>query len=98
MRRPRRGAPAPHVEPAGAGPAAVRPRPARQLGADRPRSRSPSEQIAKALYAQAGFRAVTEVAFALPFSFEAEDAEDYVQILADIATRLGPALGWRPGR
>jgi hypothetical protein len=39
------------------------------------------------------FREVTEVAFALPFTFE---HEDYVQILTDIATRLGPALGWAP--
>jgi alkanesulfonate monooxygenase SsuD/methylene tetrahydromethanopterin reductase-like flavin-dependent oxidoreductase (luciferase family) len=52
-----------------------------------------SEEIAAALYDHAGFREVTEVAFALPFSFE--DA-DYEQILTDIATRLGPALGWRP--
>ena len=52
-----------------------------------------SEQIAEALYAHAGFREVTEVAFALPFSFE---PEDYVQILSDIAGHLGPALGWRP--
>lgn len=29
----------------------------------------------------------------LPFTFE---QEDYVQILTDIATRLGPALGWGP--
>ncbi|MCW2675606.1 MAG: limB 1, partial [Modestobacter sp.] len=52
-----------------------------------------SEQIAEALYAHAGFREVREVVFALPFSFE---AADYVQILTDMATRLGPALGWRP--
>ena len=39
------------------------------------------------------FQQVDEVAFALPFSFE---HEDYVQILTDIATLLGPALGWRP--
>jgi len=52
-----------------------------------------SAEIAEALYAHAAFRAVTEVAFALPFSFE---HEDYVQILTDIATRLGPALGWAP--
>jgi len=52
-----------------------------------------SEEIAEQLYAHAGFREVTEVAFALPFSFE---HEDYVQILTDIATTLGPALGWRP--
>lgn len=52
-----------------------------------------SEQIAEQLYAHAGFREVTEVVFALPFSF---GHEDYVQILTDMATRLGPALGWRP--
>jgi alkanesulfonate monooxygenase SsuD/methylene tetrahydromethanopterin reductase-like flavin-dependent oxidoreductase (luciferase family) len=53
----------------------------------------PSAQIAEQLYAHAGFREVDEVAFALPFTFE---AEDYVQILTDIATSLGPALGWLP--
>jgi alkanesulfonate monooxygenase SsuD/methylene tetrahydromethanopterin reductase-like flavin-dependent oxidoreductase (luciferase family) len=53
----------------------------------------PAERIAEQLHAHAGFREVTEVAFALPFSF---DPGDYVQILTDIATRLGPALGWRP--
>jgi alkanesulfonate monooxygenase SsuD/methylene tetrahydromethanopterin reductase-like flavin-dependent oxidoreductase (luciferase family) len=53
-----------------------------------------SEQIAETLYAHAAFREVTEVAFALPFSFE---PADYEQILTDIATRLGPVLGWRPG-
>ncbi|MGK5114082.1 LLM class flavin-dependent oxidoreductase [Geodermatophilus sp. CPCC 205506] len=52
-----------------------------------------SEEVAEALYAHAGFRAVDEVVFALPFSFA---DEDYEQILTDIATRLGPALGWRP--
>ena len=51
-----------------------------------------AEQIAERLYAHAGFTEVDEVAFALPFSFE---HEDYVQILTDIATELGPALGWR---
>lgn len=52
-----------------------------------------SEQIAEQLHAHAGFQAVEEVAFALPFTFE---HADYVQILTDIATRLGPALGWTP--
>ena len=50
-----------------------------------------SEEIAEQLYAHAGFQEVDEVAFALPFSF---DHEDYVQILTDIAGKLGPALGW----
>nr|WP_294692359.1 hypothetical protein [uncultured Friedmanniella sp.] len=52
-----------------------------------------SEQIAEALYADAAFRQVREVVFALPFSFA---AEDHVQILTDMAERLGPALGWTP--
>ena len=52
-----------------------------------------AEEIAEQLYAHAGFREVSEVAFALPFSFA---DEDYEQMLTDIATRLGPALGWRP--
>jgi alkanesulfonate monooxygenase SsuD/methylene tetrahydromethanopterin reductase-like flavin-dependent oxidoreductase (luciferase family) len=52
-----------------------------------------SAEIAEVLYAHAGFREVREVAFALPFSFA---HEDYVQILTDIATKLGPALGWQP--
>ncbi|MFI5783094.1 LLM class flavin-dependent oxidoreductase [Nocardia sp. NPDC051570] len=52
-----------------------------------------SAEIAAQLYAHAAFREVDQVAFALPFAFE---HEDYVQILTDIATRLGPELGWRP--
>lgn len=52
-----------------------------------------SEQIAERLHAHAGFREVDEVAFALPFSLE---HEDYVQILTDIASKLGAALGWTP--
>jgi alkanesulfonate monooxygenase SsuD/methylene tetrahydromethanopterin reductase-like flavin-dependent oxidoreductase (luciferase family) len=52
-----------------------------------------SEQIAQALYADPAFREVDEVAFALPFTFR---HEDYVQILTDLATHLGPALGWKP--
>lgn len=52
-----------------------------------------SAQIAETLLAHAGFRAVDEVVFALPFGFE---HADYVQILTDMATRLGPALGWSP--
>ncbi|MER7841175.1 LLM class flavin-dependent oxidoreductase [Streptomyces sp. NPDC096040] len=53
-----------------------------------------SAQIAEQLHAHAAFREVDEVAFALPFTFE---HEDYVQILTDMATRLGPALGRQPG-
>jgi alkanesulfonate monooxygenase SsuD/methylene tetrahydromethanopterin reductase-like flavin-dependent oxidoreductase (luciferase family) len=54
-----------------------------------------SEEIAEALYAHAAFREVTDVAFALPFSLT---EADYVQILTDIATCLGPLLGWSPVR
>lgn len=52
-----------------------------------------SADIAEQLAAHAGFQQVEEVAFALPFSFE---YTDYVQILTDIATELGPRLGWAP--
>ncbi|MEU7047910.1 LLM class flavin-dependent oxidoreductase [Streptomyces eurythermus] len=52
-----------------------------------------SAELAERLYAHAAFRETDEVAFALPFTFE---YEDYVQILTDMATKLGPALGWRP--
>ncbi|MEV0344848.1 LLM class flavin-dependent oxidoreductase [Nonomuraea sp. NPDC050680] len=52
-----------------------------------------SAEIAERLYAHAAFREIDEVAFALPFTFE---HEDYVQILTDMATKLGPELGWRP--
>jgi alkanesulfonate monooxygenase SsuD/methylene tetrahydromethanopterin reductase-like flavin-dependent oxidoreductase (luciferase family) len=52
-----------------------------------------SEEIAARLSEHAAFREVDEVAFALPFTF---DHDDYVQILTDIATELGPALGWQP--
>ncbi|MFD8787592.1 LLM class flavin-dependent oxidoreductase [Kitasatospora sp. NPDC059599] len=52
-----------------------------------------SEELVERLHAHAGYREVDEVAFALPFTFE---HRDYVQILTDLATRLGPALGWRP--
>jgi alkanesulfonate monooxygenase SsuD/methylene tetrahydromethanopterin reductase-like flavin-dependent oxidoreductase (luciferase family) len=52
-----------------------------------------SAQIAEQLHAHVAFREIDEVAFALPFTFE---HADYVQILTDIATELGPALGWSP--
>jgi alkanesulfonate monooxygenase SsuD/methylene tetrahydromethanopterin reductase-like flavin-dependent oxidoreductase (luciferase family) len=52
-----------------------------------------SAEVAERLYAQPAFREIDEVAFALPFSF---DHDDYVQILTDMATNLGPALGWSP--
>lgn len=54
-----------------------------------------SEEIAEQLYAHGGFQEVDEVTFALPFTFE---HDDYVQILTDIATNLGPVLGWKPAQ
>lgn len=51
-----------------------------------------SAEIAERLHAHAAFREVDEVVFALPFTF---DHEDYVQILTDMATKLGPELGWQ---
>jgi alkanesulfonate monooxygenase SsuD/methylene tetrahydromethanopterin reductase-like flavin-dependent oxidoreductase (luciferase family) len=54
-----------------------------------------SAEIAETLHADPAFREIDEVAFALPFSFE---HDEYVQILHDVAERLGPALGWHPGR
>ncbi|QFZ16365.1 LLM class flavin-dependent oxidoreductase [Saccharothrix syringae] len=50
-----------------------------------------SDEIAARLYDHAAFREVDEAVFALPFTF---GHEDYAQILTDIATKLGPALGW----
>ena len=52
-----------------------------------------SAEIAERLCSHVAFQEIDEVAFALPFTF---GHEDYVQILTDIATRLGPALGWQP--
>lgn len=52
-----------------------------------------SAELVDQLHADAGYRLVDEVVFALPFGFE---EEDYVQILTDMATTLGPALGWTP--
>jgi alkanesulfonate monooxygenase SsuD/methylene tetrahydromethanopterin reductase-like flavin-dependent oxidoreductase (luciferase family) len=52
-----------------------------------------SAEIADRLREHAAFQEIDEVAFALPFSFE---HVDYVQILTDMATKLGPALGWSP--
>lgn len=52
-----------------------------------------SAAIAAQLYSHVAFREIDEVAFALPFTFA---HQDYVQILTDIATKLGPALGWSP--
>lgn len=52
-----------------------------------------SDELADQLLAHAGFQRADEVAFALPFTF---GADDYAQIITDIAERLGPTLGWSP--
>ncbi len=52
-----------------------------------------SDELADQLFDHAGFQRADEVAFALPFTFE---AEDYAQIITDLAEKLGPALGWMP--
>lgn len=52
-----------------------------------------SDELADQLFDHAGFRRADEVAFALPFTF---GAEDYAQIITDLAEKLGPALGWSP--
>ncbi len=54
-----------------------------------------SDELADVLHAHRGFQRVDEVVFALPFSFREDDC---VQIITDIATQLGPRLGWRPAR
>lgn len=53
----------------------------------------PSDELAERLWAHPGFRRAGEVAIALPFTFA---PADYRQIITDLATRLGPALGWAP--
>ena len=50
-----------------------------------------SDELADQLYAHAGFQRADEVAFALPFTF---DADDYRQIITDLAECVGPRLGW----
>ena len=52
-----------------------------------------SDELADQLFAHAGFQRADEVAFALPFTFA---ADDYQQIVTDLAERLGPKLGWTP--
>jgi alkanesulfonate monooxygenase SsuD/methylene tetrahydromethanopterin reductase-like flavin-dependent oxidoreductase (luciferase family) len=53
----------------------------------------PSDELADRLYEHAGFQRASEMAVALPFTFA---PEDYTQLIADLAERLGPRLGWSP--
>ncbi|MCV7226294.1 LLM class flavin-dependent oxidoreductase [Mycolicibacterium komossense] len=50
-----------------------------------------SDELADQLFEHAGFQRASEIAFALPFTF---DEDDYTQIIADMAEQLGPRLGW----
>ncbi|MET0704868.1 MAG: LLM class flavin-dependent oxidoreductase [Mycobacterium sp.] len=54
-----------------------------------------SDELADQLFDHAGFQRANEIAFALPFSFA---AEDYTQIITDMAEKLGPKLGWTPAQ
>jgi alkanesulfonate monooxygenase SsuD/methylene tetrahydromethanopterin reductase-like flavin-dependent oxidoreductase (luciferase family) len=54
-----------------------------------------SKELADILHAHHGFQRVDEVAFALPHGF---DEDDHVQIITDMAEKLGPRLGWAPAR
>ncbi|MER5638955.1 hypothetical protein ABT095_18570 [Kitasatospora sp. NPDC002227] len=53
----------------------------------------PAAELAERLRADAAFREVEEMAVVLP---DGLPAEDHAQLLADLAGRLGPALGWTP--
>lgn len=52
-----------------------------------------TEQIVEQLLQDRAFQAADEFLFELPFQF---DADDYRHILHQLATEIGPALGWRP--
>jgi alkanesulfonate monooxygenase SsuD/methylene tetrahydromethanopterin reductase-like flavin-dependent oxidoreductase (luciferase family) len=52
-----------------------------------------SDELADLLHEHAGFQRADEVAFALPFTFA---ADDYRQLISDMAEHLGPRLGWEP--
>jgi alkanesulfonate monooxygenase SsuD/methylene tetrahydromethanopterin reductase-like flavin-dependent oxidoreductase (luciferase family) len=53
----------------------------------------PAEELAAALRADPAVQAADELAVVLPAGLGEDDA---AQILADVAERLGPALGWTP--
>jgi hypothetical protein len=60
-----------------------------------PQADSSAPRRPRASAAHAGFQRANEVAFALPFTF---GADDYTQIINDLAGYLGPALGWKPSQ
>ncbi len=52
------------------------------------------DEIIEAITADVAFQAADDYLFELPFEFE---LEDWKHILHQLATRIGPALGWQPG-
>ncbi|MFT4192689.1 MAG: LLM class flavin-dependent oxidoreductase [Comamonas sp.] len=52
-----------------------------------------ADEILERLYADPVLREVDELRLELPYEFT---AEQYAQILEDVATRIAPELGWRP--
>ncbi|SJM49967.1 LLM class flavin-dependent oxidoreductase [Gulosibacter sp. 10] len=53
------------------------------------------DEIVERIAADAAFRAADDYLFELPFEFE---LDDWKHILEQLATRIGPTLGWEPGR
>ncbi|UOQ57126.1 LLM class flavin-dependent oxidoreductase [Leucobacter allii] len=53
------------------------------------------DEIVAHIEDDAAFRAADDYLFELPFEFE---LADWKHILHELATRIGPALGWRPAR
>lgn len=53
------------------------------------------DEIVDYLVNDPAFQAADDYLFELPFEF---DLEDWKQILHQLATRIGPALGWHPAR
>lgn len=51
------------------------------------------DEIVEFIEQDSAFQAADDYLFELPFEFE---LEDWKQILHQLATRIGPALGWRP--
>ena len=53
------------------------------------------EEIVERITIDPAFQAADDYVFELPFEF---GLDDWKQILHQLATRIGPALGWAPGR
>ncbi|MBL3699092.1 LLM class flavin-dependent oxidoreductase [Leucobacter luti] len=53
-----------------------------------------TDEIVEFIRQDLAFRAADDYLFELPFEFE---LDDWKQILRELATSIGPALGWRPG-